>query len=275
MIILIVGMYFLLGLMIGSFANVCICRIPNDESVVRPRSHCPKCGTLIAWYDNVPLLSFALLRGKCRHCGMHISFQYPLIELTTGVAFAVVGWFFPVEPVTILYLYVTFALIAVTGIDWHHRIIPDVFSLSILVLGIAFSPFNTALGTSVADRLIAAAIGAATGFGVLFLVAYIGQVVMGQEVMGGGDIKLLCGLGAVLGWEKTLATLFLASLLGSIGGIALMIGGKMKRRDSLPFGPFLAGAAFANLFFSTPWALISRVDITRIPAIKLFLDNLI
>jgi len=266
--------YLLLGLTIGSFINVCIHRMPRDESVCTPRSHCPRCGSLIRWYDNIPLLSYVLLGRKCRHCGAPISLQYPFIEGVTGLAFVAVAWFHPFDPITILYLYFAFALITTAAIDWYHQVIPDFFSYSLLCAGLAFSPLNASLGPDWHARLISAVMGAVTGFGVLYLIALLGEAVVGKEVMGGGDIKLLCGLGAGLGWEKVLSTLFMASLMGSIAGIVLIVIGRMRRRDYLPFGPFIACAAFINIFLPNPRLWLMQLDITRLSYVKILLDKL-
>jgi leader peptidase (prepilin peptidase)/N-methyltransferase len=244
---------FIFGLLIGSFINVCVYRIPRDESIVKPRSHCPLCNRIIRWYDNIPLISYILLRGKCRHCGTPISLQYPLLELLTGCAFALVAWRFPLSFSLPVYLYCTFVLITISGIDFYHRIIPDFFSFSLIIIGLCFSPFNDQLGIEWKSRVVTSLIGAASGFSFLFLLGYIGGKIMHQEVMGGGDMKLLAGIGAVMGWSKIIPTIFLASLAGSIIGILLIATRKMGRREYIPFGPFLAVSAYVNLFLPDLW----------------------
>jgi leader peptidase (prepilin peptidase)/N-methyltransferase len=266
--------FLLLGLMTGSFINVCICRIPKEESIVTPRSHCPQCGALIHWYDNIPLVSYVLLRARCRKCGAPISLQYPLVELVTGIAFALVAWFYPLQLSLPLYLYFTFVLIVISGIDLYHRIIPDVFSYSLLVIGIALSPLSSPLGADWKVRLLFSVIGAATGFGILFLIGFVGEKIMKQEVMGGGDIKLLAGIGAVIGWAKVFSTLMIGSLLGSIIGIVFILSGKMQRRDYLPFGPFLALGAFISLLIPDPWMWLNSTAMSGSWFVKLLLDKL-
>jgi leader peptidase (prepilin peptidase)/N-methyltransferase len=247
---------FAIGLAAGSFANVCIYRMPRDESVSVPRSHCPACNRTIAWYDNIPVLSFILLGGKCRHCGARISYQYPLIELLTGILFVLVALRFPVGPLVAAYLCMTFILVVVTVIDYYHQIIPDEFSYALIVLGILSSVFNASLGGNWLSRLLLSLAGIVVGGGILLFFGYLGKLVFHQEAMGGGDVKQLAGIGALLGWQKALSTLVLASILGSAVGLSLIFTKRMQRRDYLPFGPFLAAAAYASLFLPEPALLL-------------------
>lgn len=247
------------GLIIGSFINVCVYRIPRDESVVKPRSHCPSCGNLIRWFDNIPVFSYLLLGGKCRHCRTHISLQYPLIELLTGVLFLFIGMKFPFQPVLPLYLYFTFVLVVISGIDYSCQIIPDVFSYSLLAAGLLFSFLNASLGDTLPARLINASLGTLAGGGILWIIGFAAQKAIGQEAMGGGDIKLLAGIGAVIGWHKIFSTLFIGSLVASIVGLSLIAMKRMKRREYIPFGPFLAFASYINLFLPDPLQLLQSL----------------
>lgn len=223
-----------LGLLLGSFLNVCTLRWPNDESVVSPPSHCPKCDYGLQWYDNVPVLSYLLLRGKCRSCRTSISFQYPVVELATGLIWA--GCFMQsglsVDSARGA-LFLTLLLgIAIT--DARFYIIPDQFSLGGGVLGLALAPFAGGLTT------LEAFLGAAVGFGMLFGVAKLGTWLFKKEAMGGGDLKMMGMVGAFLGVPGVLLTLFLGALLGSVvfGPIS------WKTGKLVPFGIFLAvGAA--------------------------------
>lgn len=244
----IILLIFLLGLLLGSFANVCIYRIPRDESVVTPPSHCPICGNHIAWYDNVPVFSYLMLGAKCRACSAPISARYPLIELLTVVSFLIPALYFPVSLAMVVYLYYAFVLVVITVIDIEHFIIPDVFSLSLIVVGFAGSAVNYPLGETVMQRMGNSMAGILLGGGGLLAVGYLGEKILKKEAMGGGDIKLLAGIGAVLGWQRVLSTLFVASLFGSIAGIYLIVTKRMKRTEYLPFGPYLAVAAYLNLF---------------------------
>lgn len=224
------------GLLIGSFLNVCSLRWPVDESVVRPRSRCPKCETMIAWYDNVPVVSWLLLRGKCRTCQNPVSVQYPLAELATGMMWAGV---FVLHGPTWEALRGAVFLTIVFGIamsDARFYIIPDEFSLGGGVIGLALAPLAGGLTT------LEAFLGAAVGFGVLFLVAKVGTWMFKKEAMGGGDLKMMGMVGAFLGIPGVLLTLFLGALLGSVvfGPIS------WKTGKLVPFGIFLAvGASVA------------------------------
>jgi len=231
----------LVGLMIGSFLNVCTLRWPEDESVVFPGSHCPKCGEPIRWYDNVPVLGYVLLRGRCRACREPISLQYPLVELATGIVwagmFSYAGLSFEALRGTLL-LTILFG-IALT--DARFYIIPDQFSLGGLVLGLglAFLPG----GIDALDALI----GAIVGFGLLGSVAVVGRWILKKDAMGLGDIKMMAMVGAFLGWAGVLLTVFLGALLGAVifGPISY------KTKKLVPFGIFLAAAAAITYGFGS------------------------
>ena len=234
---------FAFGAIIGSFLNVCIVRLPEQRSIVRPPSHCPTCRRDIAWYDNVPLLSYMLLRGRCRGCGTRISPLYPAVELLTG-ALAVALWL-RLGPTLAFAGYFAFAaaLITVTFIDLDHRIIPDVISLPGILMGLAVS-FVSPLVTPVD-----AVLGILAGGGVLLAIALAYQAIRGQEGMGGGDVKLLAMIGAFLGWQSVFVTLMVASLIGSLIGVVLMLYQRADTKFAIPFGPFLACGALVYLFF--------------------------
>jgi len=231
----------LVGLIIGSFLNVCTLRWPEDESVVFPGSHCPKCGEPIRWYDNVPVLGYVLLRGRCRACREPISLQYPLVELATGLVwagmFSYAGLSFEALRGTLL-LTILFG-IALT--DARFYIIPDQFSLGGLVLGLglAFLPG----GIDALDALI----GAIVGFGLLGSVAVVGKWMLKKDAMGLGDIKMMAMVGAFLGWAGVLLTVFLGALLGAVifGPISY------KTKKLVPFGIFLAAAAAITYGFGS------------------------
>jgi leader peptidase (prepilin peptidase)/N-methyltransferase len=230
------------GAMIGSFLNVCIHRLPKEESIVRPGSHCPKCKTPIQYYDNIPLLSFLLLRGKCRYCQASISIQYPIVEAITALSSFFLFITFGVSLSFIYYFSFVAALIAITVIDLYHQIIPDVISLPGIVIGL--------LGSLVIPQITfwSSLIGVLSGGGSLFLVATVYQWLFKREGMGGGDVKLLAMIGAFLGWKAVILTIFLSSFIGSIIGITVML---IKGKDfkyAIPFGPFLALGAVISLF---------------------------
>jgi leader peptidase (prepilin peptidase)/N-methyltransferase len=239
----VISAVFAFGAIIGSFLNVCIVRLPEERSIVRPPSHCPACRRDIAWYDNVPLLSYALLRGRCRGCGARISPRYPAVELLTG-ALAVALWM-RLGPTVALagYFVFTAALVTITFIDLDHRIIPDVISLPGIAVGLALSLVSPLVTP------VDAVLGALAGGGVLLAIAFAYQAIRRQEGMGGGDVKLLAMIGAFLGWQSVFVTLMVASLVGSVIGIALMLYQRADSKLAIPFGPFLACGALVYLFF--------------------------
>lgn len=227
------------GLLLGSFLNVCATRWPVDESVVRPRSRCPGCGAGIAWYDNVPVLSWLVLRGRCRHCGERISVQYPLVELAAGAVWAGMVLLHGPEWEALRGAVLLTLLLGIAVSDARFYIIPDQFSLGGLALGLAAAFLPGGI------EWLDAWIGAAVGFFLLWFVAWAGTRVFGKEAMGGGDIKMMALVGAFLGSWGVLLTLFLGSLLGAV------IFGPISWRTGklVPFGIFLAvGAATTYLF---------------------------
>lgn len=232
---------FILGLLFGSFANVVILRLPKAESVVLPRSHCPKCKSLIAWYDNLPVLSWLLLRGQCRNCKTRISLRYPLVELLTGCLFAAVFWTYGYSWSTVEYIIFVWGLVVVSFIDIDHMILPDVFTLSGIVIGLIGAAVNPERDFS------SAFVGVLLGGGFLWLVAFLYYVVRKEEGMGGGDIKLLAWMGAVLGWQAIPFVILVSSVLGSVIGLGLAWRSKSGLKSVIPFGPYLALAAILFL----------------------------
>ena len=231
----------LLGLIIGSFLNVCIYRLPKEMSIVRPRSSCPSCNRTIAWYDNIPVLSYLFLQGKCRHCGTGISFRYPLIEGITGLISWLVFYRFGLGLAYFVYFFYAASLLVVSVIDLDHRIIPDQISLSGIVIGLLLAALTPLL--PFLDSLA----GFALGGGSLLLVGMAYEAVSKQEGIGGGDIKLLAMIGAFTGWKGVLFTIFGGSLIASIVGITLMIVRRQNGQVPIPFGPFLSAASFLFL----------------------------
>ncbi|KPL03952.1 MAG: hypothetical protein AMJ90_02525 [candidate division Zixibacteria bacterium SM23_73_2] len=233
-----------LGLAVGSFLNVCIYRLPLDKSILLPSSFCPKCKKKISSWDNIPVLSYILLKGRCRNCRARISFRYPLVELLTSFWFFFVflksglGW----ESVALLFL--GCSLIVIFFIDLQHKIIPDVITLPGVVLGILFSFLIPE------KSFINSLLGLFVGGGLFYLFAILGEAIFKRESLGGGDIKLALMLGAFLGWEKILLVFFLAAILGSIIGILFMfLSQKVRKEKIIPFGPFLALAAFLGILW--------------------------
>lgn len=225
----------LLGAMLGSFLNVCIYRWPKEESVVRPRSRCPGCGNPIVWYDNIPVLSWLLLRGRCRHCHTSISIQYPLVELGTGLIWAGMAWRHGWSVTAVAGAVFFTILLGITMTDAREYIIPDEFSLGGLALGILFSLPGGFAGIS------AALLGAGAGFAILWGVGALGTRMFKEEAMGGGDIKMMAMVGAFVGWQGVLLTIFLGALLGTLVFVPLSL---LDRKRLVPFGIFLSvGAA--------------------------------
>lgn len=249
----------LLGLIIGSFLNVCIYRIPQNKSIVWPRSFCPKCGKTIAWYDNIPVLSYVLLWGKGRCCKEPISCQYPLVELLSAALTVLCVWRWGLTPWTAVVLTVMYCLIILSVIDLQLMIIPDRFSLGLIVFGLAVSWLNPYFEGTYLHRFLVSLLGAGVGFFGTLAVALLGWVLFKKEAMGGGDVKLMGGIGALIGWKGVLTTIIFASVLGLVYSVFLMIFKGKGRGDAIPFGPFLSMGALINLFYLvTPEMLAIR-----------------
>ena len=245
------------GLIFGSFLNVCIYRIPRDKSIVWPPSGCPKCNAPIKWYDNIPLLSFIFLRGKCRNCKNPISWQYPIVEFVTGLLTVFCVWRFGLTPWTFVVIAAIYALIALSVIDLELMIIPDRFSLGLIGLGLVTAWLNPNFSGVWWQKELASLLGAGVGlFGVL-AIALIGTWIFKKDAMGGGDVKLMGGVGALIGWQGVLTTIVMASFFGLIYALFLMIFKGKKGGDAIPFGPFLSLGALINLFYLiTPSMLV-------------------
>ena len=224
------------GLCVGSFLNVCILRLPHEQSLISPPSTCPHCKKPIAWFDNIPVVSWIVLRGKCRHCGAAISLQYPLIEALVGALWlgAYLAWGLSVHGLAGALLGTILLGIGIT--DARHYIIPDEFTWGGLGLGLALSLVGGWLG------FLQAVLGAAAGFGLLYIVGSAGRWMFSEEAMGGGDIKMMAMVGAFVGWKGVLLTIFAGALLGTLIFVPL----SLRKKRLVPFGVFLAvGAAVA------------------------------
>lgn len=231
------------GAIVGSFLNVCIYRIPAGLSVVSPASRCPVCKTPIRWYQNIPILSWCLLRGRCSSCKTPISVRYLLIEALNGLLFTLVLYSFGLSLSTLVFVCFVSILVVITFIDLDHQIIPNVISLPGIVVGFACSLFFLPLAWQ------DSALGILLGGGLLWAVATGYRLLMGAEGMGMGDIKLLAMIDAFLGWQAVLPVVFLGSLVGTVIGVPLML---LKGKDgklAIPFGPFLSFGALIYLFY--------------------------
>ncbi|NKB25594.1 MAG: prepilin peptidase [Kiritimatiellae bacterium] len=246
---------FLFGACVGSFLNVCIYRIPRDESVISPRSHCPQCNHLIAWYDNVPVLSFFLLRRKCRYCQIPISPRYVIVEIITAIVFIFIGSKYALSFQTPIYWMVAFGLILGAFIDLEHMIIPDRVTWGGILIGLVCSIFVPELHgvQNRLDGLKASAIGAGLGFGMLWGVACLGRFVFKRDAMGFGDVKLIAAIGAFMGWEAVLFTIMISSFVGSGVGLCLIAWGGKRFQSKIPYGPYLSFAAIVWILWGCEW----------------------
>jgi len=233
---------FIFGAAVGSFLNVCIFRIPAEQSIVKPASRCPSCEHPIRFYDNIPILSFLILRAKCRDCGAKISWRYPLVEFITGLlALLLFMKFGPTIHFLVFFIF-TAVLIVITFIDLDHQIIPDVISLPGIPL------FFLAAVLIVKLPWLEAVIGLLIGGGILLSIAFVYELITKREGMGGGDIKLLALIGGFLGWKSLIFVLLFSSLTGAVIGVTAMIINKQDTKYAVPFGPFLSAAAVAYVF---------------------------
>jgi len=246
---------FLFGACVGSFLNVCIHRIPRGESIVAPRSRCPHCGAPIAWYDNIPLLSFLLLRARCRRCRGAISPRYFLVELLVSILFLAVWGVYGASPLTPVHWLVVSGLVLATFVDIEHLIIPDRVSLGGIAAGLALSPLVPALhgaATPLAG-LTSAAIGAASGAGLLYGVSVLGKLIFRKDAMGLGDVKLLGAIGAFLGWRAVLFTVVVSSFAGAVAGLYFIVTRRKEWQSRIPYGPYLALAAAVWILGGCNW----------------------
>jgi len=235
---------FVFGAVIGSFLNVCIVRIPDQKSIVYPASHCPSCKKPISFYDNIPLISYILLAGRCRQCNSPISFRYFFIELVTPLITLILYYSFGLSPAFALATIFSYVLLVITAIDFQHQIIPNCISIPgipVFLLSSLFVPWTD---------LKSSLIGIAVGGGILYLVAQAYYLVRKEEGMGGGDIKLLAMIGAFLGWKGALIALMLGAFAGTIAGIAMILIRGKNFKYALPFGPFLSFGAFSALLWA-------------------------
>lgn len=235
-------LFFVFGALLGSFANVVIYRLPKEESVVKPRSHCYSCKKTIPWYDNIPILSWFLLRGKCRQCGAKFSFRYPLVEILMASLFALSYHYAGLSWSLVEYLLFVFGLVICTFIDMDHMILPDEFTLSGIVIGLVGAALNPQ------REFLDALFGMLMGGGFLWGMAYVYYLLTKNEGMGGGDIKLLAWIGAVLGWKAIPFVIMTSAIVGSVIGLIAARKQSAGLKTVIPFGPYLALGAVLYLF---------------------------
>jgi leader peptidase (prepilin peptidase) / N-methyltransferase len=233
------------GAIVGSFLNVVILRLPDDrQSIVYPASHCPRCSSPLHWYENIPIISYLLLRGRCSHCQERISLQYPLVELMMAVLAAALMYKFQLSVAAAGYFLFCAALLVIIVIDIHHQIIPDVISLPGIILGVVFSFVSPTVTWQ------SSLIGVLVGGGILYAVAFFYYLLRKVDGLGGGDIKLLAMIGAWLGWQSLPFVIFASSFSGSVVGLIAMFYQKKGGQTRIPFGPFLSLAALIYTFYS-------------------------
>ncbi|KPK25158.1 MAG: peptidase A24 [Nitrospira bacterium SG8_3] len=238
---------FLFGLIVGSFLNVCIHRIPEGKSIVHPRSSCPHCGTRIKFYDNIPLVSYAILLGKCRSCRHSISIRYPIVEMLTGLLSTALLLRYGLGPQYFLFFAFSAALIIVSFVDLNYKIIPNVISLPGILVGLAATSVFRLNGLSWMDSLI----GIVVGGGSLYLIGLIFKWLRGKEGMGLGDVKLLAMIGAWMGYLALPYIVLISSLTGAIIGGGSLLLTRRRFSETIPYGPFLVLGTLVYLFFGT------------------------
>ena len=237
-----------MGLIVGSFMNVCIYRMPRQQSIIKPHSQCPHCKKLIAWYDNIPLLSYIFLGARCRHCKERISLQYFIVELLSGILFVLFYRYFGLSWLFLIYIIFVSGLIIATFVDFNFRIIPDEISIGGVILGLIISAIYPQMHNtnSHLQGLFQAFLGVLIGGGIIWITGIIGDFIFRKETMGGGDVKLLAMVGAFLGWKMAILSFFIAPLFGSVVGIII----KLKTKSSLiAYGPYLSLASIVTLFW--------------------------
>ena len=234
---------FIFGAAVGSFLNVCIFRMPAKTSIIKPLSQCPHCHHPIRFYDNIPMVSYIVLTGKCRDCGGKISWRYPLVELITALLSLFLFFKFGLTLYFLIFFIFTAVLIVISFIDLDHQIIPDVLTLPGIPIFFLLAIFVVKI------PWLEALIGLLVGGGVLFAIAFVYELLTKREGMGGGDIKLLAMIGGFLGWKSLIFILLFSSFAGAIVGITAMIIKKQDMKYAVPFGPFLSAAAVAYPFW--------------------------
>lgn len=255
------------GACLGSFLNVCVYRIPAELSVVTPGSHCMTCKTPIKWYDNVPIIGYLVLRGKCRACGQHYSSRYMWVEIITMLLLLLVwlSWGDSPRPLKLagfedpllipVYGLYIFALLLATFIDLDHMIIPDRVSWGGIIVGLILSPLVPSMHGAVEylPALKSSAIGAGVGFGTLFAIGMLGTFMFKKEAMGFGDVKLMGAIGAFIGWKGALFTIMFSSVVGAIFGISIVLLKRTTLQLKIPYGPYIAVAAMVWIFWGSIW----------------------
>ncbi|MCX7916511.1 MAG: prepilin peptidase [bacterium] len=261
-------LFFILGLFFGSFANVCIYRLPKGKSIVYPNSFCPYCNKSIKWYDNIPILSYIFLKGRCRNCKKPISPRYFIVELLTGILFFAIYKRFGLTISTIIYNFLILCLIIVSFIDIETFLISDIIVIPGIIIGLLLSfLFPGIHNMDHINGFLYSLKGTILGGGILIFLGFIGKLLFKKEAMGGGDVKLLGMVGAFLGWKCVIITLLIASFAGVIFNIPLMIIRKKNFGDLIPFGPYLAIGTIVSIFLKGRYISYFFVE-----SIKIFIN---
>jgi len=239
---------FILGSVIGSFLNVCIYRLPRGESLAFPPSHCPHCNNKIRWFDNIPIISYALLRARCRFCARPISSRYVIVELTQALLLLAFYEAFGLGPEFFIFSLLGAALITATFIDFEHQLIPDVITLPGIFIGLAAAFLFPSIMTETesSSAVVNSLAGILAGGGSIYAVGLFGRWAFKKEAMGGGDVKLMAMIGAFIGWKLVLLVFFTAPFFGSVVGIILKI---KDNREIIPYGPYISLAAIITIFY--------------------------
>jgi len=249
---------FIVGSCVGSFLNVVIYRLPRNISLLSPPSHCPYCKTKIPWYFNIPILSYIILGGKCKFCKNKISLRYPFVEFISALLFLLLFRKYSFTPPFFIFLILMLDLLIIAFIDWEHFYIPDIFSLSLIPIGLLISFYNPLFSPVsffgfihplYGHPLFQSFAGALVGFLSLLFIGILGKIIFKKEAMGGGDLKLLAGIGSFIGVRGVFYVIFISSLIGSVVGLLLILFKIKKRGEYIPYGPFLSLGTFVYLYF--------------------------
>ena len=245
---MIIILLFIIGAIAGSLMNVCIYRMPRKESIISPRSHCPSCGKTIRWHDNIPVISFLLLRGKCRYCKAGISPRYVMVEVLSGLVCVFLFLRFGITWNFFKFLYLLDSLIVVSFIDFKTHEIPDSITISGILIGLLLAVLYPVLTgkSALIDSPVNSFLGVIAGGGSIYILGFIGEFIFKKEAMGGGDVKLLAMIGAFVGWKLAIFIFFAAPFFGVIPGIVLKL---KQKRDVIPYGPYISLAAFVAIFW--------------------------
>ena len=258
MIYLVSGLF---GLALGSFANVCVLRLPHEQSIRFPRSVCPRCGHILKNIHNIPILSFLMLKGRCFYCRAAISWQYPLLEALMAALFLFHAWIFGYAIGRLIVADIlAFYLLTLSLIDYRHRIIPDELSLSLIVIGLCGSFANPYLAGPPWHKWMESAAACVGGGLLMMFIAWAGEKIFKKEALGGGDIKLLAGTASLLGWQGIAGPLIIGSFAGGLVALVLLFMRKKKLGETLPFGPFLSLGAYVACFFPGLWSYVFGLD---------------